>query len=209
MPPVLTKDDFVHRYGANEFGNHSPTWSGYFDWFNARGSEMGCVLEKGDKSNSLIKYHIRNRVAGAMTWYDVHGYEMFEKWQAAIQQFDPGQLYISEMCPTELTTLQGEVLVNSIGRFDLYYSHVPKPMRESLREGGQHTTGFHAELLLRKHMNPRSYGWLRWLLTAYRNHVVEFTCLSRCWGTEPGLNTLFWECRLYTLLFIVVSIGAM
>lgn len=195
--PVLTKTNFVKRYEQGEFGNHSPTWSSYADWFYKVGYPRG---DLSYQESQTAKYHIRNRVPGAMTWYDVPGSNLFEAWEVATAQFEPEQLYISEMCPTELTTIQGEVVYDQVDYLQLRYSTIAKPMRQALsvEEGEErHAKGIAAEMILRRYMNPRSYGWLRWLLTGYPHHVVEFTCLSRCWGTEPGHNTLFWECRLY------------
>lgn len=191
-PPVLSKEDFVRRYEAGEFGNHSPTWNNLKEF-----------AEQGGSSYPLV--HIRNRVVGGPTWYDIPG-ERVEKLYSdicfevrqdgyAYQKCDPSTLYFSAMCPTERTTIQGEVIELSTGELRLYYSDVKKPMRDSLREGGRNVGNLEALTLLRRFMNPRSYGWLRWLLSAYPYHVVEFTCLDRCWGTEPGHNTLFWEVR--------------
>jgi hypothetical protein len=185
LPPVRTKTDFVRRYEALEFGNCSPTWNTWEEW---------CEGTIG--VDPLTLYHIRNRVAGGMTWYNVPHYKMFEEYDAALTQYDPGQLYFSAMCPTPLTTIQGE-LMDEEGGLYLYYSDVKKPMRQSLVEGGREARRGTVNTLLRTFMNPRSYDWVQWLLAAYPGHVIEFTCLSRCWGRLPGYNTLFWEIRQY------------
>lgn len=186
MRPVLTKLDFVKRYAANEFGNRSPTWDTLFDWCE------GTMAE-----DNLALYHIRNRVAGAMTWYDVPKWAMAETWEVATKQFDPELLYISAMAPTHLTVLQGEVFVNGLGQLSLYYSKVKKPMRDSLVEGGKQVSGLLATKLIDAVMNYRSHSWLNYLLQSYPGHVVEFSSYSRCWGTVPGMNTVFWEVRNY------------
>src|SRR5687768_4640924 len=119
MEPVSTKANFVRRYQAGEFGNRAPTWENFVDWAMAH---LG-----GDK---LELFHIRNRVAGAMTWYDVPKYRMADDWAVATKLYDPSELYISAMAPTHLTTIQGELLRSSRG-LELYYSTVRKPMRQS------------------------------------------------------------------------------
>lgn len=186
--PVKTKTDFVKRYEAGEFGNHSPTWAGFDDW---------CADNLG--GNKLELFHIRNRVAGAMTWYNVAKYEMADKWAIACELFSSNELYISSMCPTEKTLFQGEVMRRVDGGvgLDLFYSTIAKPMRESLKLGGQRALGLRAKMLLEHYLDTNSHNWLMYLLEAYEGHVVEFTTLSEEWGTVPGYRTIFWEVRKY------------
>ena len=149
----------------------------------------------GDK---LELFHIRNRIAGGPTWYDVAKFEMADRWAEATLQVPSDKLYISAMCPTQLTTIQGELMESpDTGELRLYYSDVKKPMRQSLIEGGRQVGAAAARNLLQSYLNPRSLSWLYWLLSGYPGHVIEFTALSRCWGSEPGHNTLFWEVRRY------------
>src|SRR4029079_14257562 len=54
--PVLTKGDFVQRYKQGEFGNASPTWNTFDEYLAA---------------NYSGQLHIRNRVAGGPSWYNV------------------------------------------------------------------------------------------------------------------------------------------
>lgn len=192
FPPVLTKEDFVRRYAAGEFGNRSPTWNGIVEWATAYPMVPGPYVEWAD----CELFHIRNRVAGATTWYNVRKYEMFEAWDYACSKFAPSQLYISAMAPTHLTTLQGE-LQRSIRGLDLYYSTVKKPMRDSLVEGGRQVSGATAVCLLRSYLDASSYEWVELLLDRYPDHVIEFSAYSRCWGTVPRRNTVIWETRAY------------
>lgn len=176
--PVLTKRDFVRRYESGEFGNASPTWNDPKSFWSSAGSS---------------KYHLRNRVAGAKTYYDLDAASLYSLWK---MQPDVGSWYASAMCPTDKTTFQGEVLQTEHS-LSLVYTTVAKPMREALAEYSRYATGIIAVSLLRYYMNARSYDWLQTLLDRYPLHVVEFTCLSTCWGTLPGYNTLFWEVRSY------------
>ena len=181
--PVLTKSDFVIRYGQGEFGNCSPTWN---DWYEFEESDW----EVGP--NQL--FHLRNRVAGGETWYNLNLLDLFDLWMDTIRYKDTKQFYISAMCPTELTMFQGEVM-RSINSLELFYTTVAKPMRDALKERSRVVRGVTASLLLKHYLCPNSLEWLEHLLDSYPEHVVEFTTLSTNWGTVPGFNTLFWEIR--------------
>lgn len=177
--PVKTKNDFVKRYERGEFGNRSPTWPTYLDWF-------------GSGYKGLM--HIRNRVAGGPTWYNMSETDMMI-WRESYEESE-ANLYFSAMCPTERTLFQGEVY-RSNQHLSLFYSTIAKPMRESLKEGGKQVYGIVAATLLRHYLDQSSYEWLDYLLTNYEDHVVEFTTLDCKWGAVPGFNTLFWEVRMY------------
>lgn len=184
MKPVLTKADFVRRYAAGEFGNAAPTWDDWQSWVKDHGERHGHY------------FHIRNRVAGGMTWYNVPYYRLGEAWGSACALYSTELLYISAMAPTDLTLLQGEVQEGLWG-LDLYYTKVQKPMRDALREWSCQVSGATSDYLLRKYLCPNSYEWLRCLLEGYPGHVVEFSAYDQEWGTVPGYNTVFWEVRLY------------
>lgn len=188
MSPVLTKTDFVRRYNAGEFGNRSPSWS---------------TIEEFESCHSTPEsltglYHLRNRVAGGPTRYNVSAKTFKDDflWMTVEQGVRLRDIYVSEMCPTHLTQIQGEVMRTPEGLY-LYYSQIKKPMRDSLKEGGREAKGLRAKMLLEHFMDTNSYEWLNTLLDQYPDHVVEFTTLSKCWGTNPGYNTLFWEVRYY------------
>lgn len=184
MPPVRTKLDFVRRYALGEFGNASPTWNTLNEFLDS-GYQEGLI-------------HVRNRVPGAPTWYDVEWHRVAEKvWVLGKEGWSRDQLYFSAMAPTERTTIQGEIVSDVLGRLCLYYSTVPKPMRASLIEGGRQVWGLAANTILQSYLNARSWVWLQWLLDAYPKHVIEFSSYSRNWGTIPGENTVWWEVRQY------------
>src|SRR5688500_68131 len=147
---VRTKEDFTRRYLKEEFGNRAPSWD-----------TLGEYLRSGYKG--LV--HIRNRVAGGPTWYNVEPDRVAD---LAVQLEEQGhtRLYYSGMCPTEKTTFQGEVR-RSQGYLDLYYSRVAKPMRQALSQetGEPHIAGgAKVPLLLQYYMDPSSYDWLQELL---------------------------------------------
>jgi len=179
--PVLTKRDFVRRYAAGEFGNASPTWDTFEEYW---------------KSCYAGLVHVRNRVAGAQTWYNVPRHKMRATWEKATSLFSSELLYISAMAPTDRTIIQGEVQRGLWG-LDLTYTTVKKPMRDALAEHTEHAQGIVANYLLQSNLCVRSYAWLEFLLEAYPNHVVEFSTYEVEWGTVPGYNTVFWEVRKY------------
>lgn len=181
--PVLSKADFARRYIEGEFGNRSPSWN-TLEEFIRSGYRSGLV-------------HIRNRVANGPTWYDIPPELVESKARELFAGgFPADQLYYSAMAPTALTTFQGEV-VRREGLLDVFFSQVAKPMRAALAEEGRAVSGALALYLLRRWMDPGSYDWVMELLDRYLDHVVEFSCYSRCWGTIPRRNTVIWEVRKY------------
>jgi len=188
-PPVLTKNDFVKRYEEGEFGNASPTWNDISSFLK----EVDLSWEK----DGQVLYHIRNRVKGGPTWYNVHGVNLPVTWEQCVRGgANVKDLYVSEMAPTELTTMQGEVMFTPEG-MSLFYSFVKKPMREALKENSKNAHRLTARVLLETFMNAKSLDWLNELFDRYPEHVVEFSCYNRCWGTLSGFNTVYWEIRKY------------
>lgn len=195
FPPVLSKADFVNRYKVGEFGNASPTWDNLEDWFKDCCTNMGSI--KVGEDSQL--YHVRSRVKGAPTFYDLKWGGVLSTWK----QINGGEYYISAMAPTAKTLVQGEVCQVSHndlykpGVVGLHYTTVAKPMREALAECSYQIYGIEALSILRKYMNAKSLDWLNELLNRYEHHVVEFSVYSVKWGTLPGYNTVFWEVRNY------------
>ena len=179
MKPVLTKQDFVRRYAQGEFGNRSPTWESVEEF-----------LPYGDPSKL---YHLRNRVAGGPTYYNLSPLELKRLYYAGCYE---GDWYVSEMAPTEDTIIQGEVR-RSTSYLDFYCSTVVAPMREALERGGQSLHGMKAVGNLKAYMDHNSYDWLWYLLDTYEDHVIELSVYNRFWGTVPRRNTVIWEVRKY------------
>jgi hypothetical protein len=180
-PPVRTKRDFVLRYAENEFGNRAPTWNTLDEYLAA------------NYNGGLI--HLRNRIAGGKTWSNVAPNDVDLYWREALNSgLTPKDLYISGMCPTEKTVIQGEILQTTEG-LNLYYTTVAKPMREALAQEAHNVVGLRALGTIKHYMDPGSYDWIQVLLERYPLHVIEFTTLSVNWGTIPHRNTLIWEVR--------------
>ena len=184
FPPVRNKRDFVRRYEIGEFGNRSPTWNTLTEFLNS------------NFCGDLI--HIRNKVTGGRTWYNVSSNDVDLYWQEAVNSgLSPNDLYISAMAPTEKTVLQGEVMQTERGGITLYYSQIAKPMREALKESSSTVFGSTAQKFLQTYLCGNSYEWLQTLLERYPYHVIEFSAYKESWGVLPGFNTVFWEVRLY------------
>lgn len=194
--PVLSKRDFTKRYAEGEFGNASPTWHDPSSFALSLATPV-LIHTTGfsvNLSKVTRKFHLRNRVAGGSTYYDLKASEVLSRWE---EQKDKSQWYVSEMAPTELTLIQGEVMQCEQGSISLFYSTIAKPMREALALGGVQQRGIIAVSLLRHFMDTASYEWLQLLLERYPDHVVEFSTYDKCWGTVPHRNTVFWEVRKY------------
>lgn len=181
MKPVLFKDDFVRRYAAGEFGNHAPTWDTLNEYLKS-------------KYEGLV--HIRNRVKGGPTYYNVSRNNVLSVWVEATKKQPSNTWYISAMAPTEKTVLQGEVQ-RGVWGLELTYTRVKKPMREALAEATVCASGLSVRMLLTGAMDVWSWEHLEYLLKEYPDHVVEFSVYEEPWGTIPGYNTVFWECRRY------------
>jgi hypothetical protein len=176
-PPVNSKRDFVRRYEQGEFGNRSPTWH---------------TLEEYNLAEYEGLVHLRNRIAGAETYYDVPGALAGYVWELLPKE----QFYISAMAPTAKTILQGEAIQTPEG-LSLLFTTVAKPMREALSFSSETVNRVVATMLIKHYMNAKSYDWFEHLLKVYPEHAIEFSVYSTCWGTLEGFNTVFWEVRNY------------
>jgi hypothetical protein len=61
--------------------------------------------------------HVRNRVAGAQTWYNVSPGAAPRLWRHIVEKgwAKPSELYISAMAPEDLKVFQGEVMEGRLG----------------------------------------------------------------------------------------------
>lgn len=191
FPPVLSKADFVRRFHASEFGNRTRTWDTPGEFI-----AWGCRTIPDEISSSRdfpARFHLRNRVAGGETFYNLYWSECVAKW---IDRPDKGTWYVGEMIDHSYQTIQGEVYRSPRG-LELYYTRVQKPMRTALAEASTQVSGIIASLLLRYHLCPRSHDWLMELLDRYPDHVIEFSAFDKDVGMIPGLNAIIWEVRMY------------
>jgi len=183
--PVLNKRDFVRRYRDGEFGNASPTWD----------SVEGFLSDKASTTSDL--FHLRNRVRSGPTYYDVPGDLVDITLRKALAEgVKESDLYVSQMAPTALTTLQGEIQQTPDGLY-LYYTRVKKPMRDALRESAHEARGIIALEMLRAAFTVGDFEWMGVLLDRYPDHVLEFSTYSKAYGTIPGCRVVWWEVRSY------------
>lgn len=180
--PVRTKLDFVRRYVRGEFGNRAPTWP---------------TLDQYLRSGYRSPVHVRCRVAGARTWYNVRFNQAHGVWSRAAAMYGAERLYVSGMAPHHHTLLQGEAALLPPHGLVLTYSTLRLPMRPALVQQRRQAVGLRAYGLLRASLCPNSYDWLQHLLTRYEDHTVEFSAFAVCWGVLPRHNTVFWEVRQY------------
>ena len=177
-PPVLTKRDFTIRYQKGEFGNRTETYH--------------TITELNNQGSSFKLYHLRNRIAGGTTYYNISWFEAIYLWE---KQENMNNWYCSKMAPTEHTTFQGEVMESSQG-LSLFYSTVTKPMRDALKEKSEQCFGLCAIMKFRQYLDPVDLDWIMILLERYKNHVVEFSTYSCKCGTL-NRRTIIWEVRNY------------
>ena len=180
-PPVRSKRDFVDRFIKGEFGNRTANWA---------------TLEEFVDSRFTGLVHVRNRLAGRETWYNIPTEFVKSVWEVASKKYGSENLYISQMGVESDKIFQGEVQRAPWGYY-LYYSVLALPMREALAKWNRHATGLVAQVLLKKFLCQRSREWLEYLFDEYPEHVVEFSSYWHEVGIVPGFNTMFWEVRLY------------
>jgi hypothetical protein len=189
-PPVLTKQDFVKRYAAGEFGNASPTWQ-TFEQFSKDVSWH----------HKQQQFHLRNRVAAGETHYNLSATEVLRQWG----DDKNGPWYCSAMAPEDRKIFQGEVIEHPATGIQLHYNLHAIPMRDGMA-AEYATSGYQKRMnvdgprvywYLRTFLCANSYEWLMILLDRYPNHAVEFSSYATNWGTISGFNTVFWEVRKY------------
>ncbi len=174
---VLTKHEFYRKFLAGDFGNRADQWM-TVDAFEA-GGYAGPVGIRSLRPGGLCLYHVPAaavRATVAARWPD-------------------GQYNISPMMPDEHILIQGELARTP--DWDLYYSHVQKPMRVALAEDPRRAAGLRARLILRHFLDADSYADLELLLERYPDAAIEFSTYAVHVGVIPGRNTIIWEVRNY------------
>jgi hypothetical protein len=118
-----------------------------------------------------------------------------ETKQLTATGFRPDELQYSVMMPDHKCLMQG-FAVRSDEYITLDATLTPhKNMREAQPLFKKYS-GITAVLLIKERMDPESWEWFNTLLDDFPDHVVEFSIYSTGVGTL-GLNTIFWEVRLY------------
>lgn len=180
-PPVRTKADFYRRFHAGEFGNHGPMWA---------------TLEEWKKSGYDKPIAIRTMKPGGRCDYDIQKGQVAERTADFILQ-GWRELNYSAMSPHDCNAIQGEICQLPSGIHLFASTAVELPMRPALATAGRHWNGATAVAVLRHFMDASSYEWMWHLLDSYPGHVLEFTTFTRPYGVIRGMNTVWWEVRLY------------
>lgn len=182
MRPVLTKVDFYRRFYAGEFGNRGPIWMDLKSWEDA-----------GRQAPVMI----RSQVADGTNFSMVAAKDVPRLFRVAASAGH--QPTINLQCPEHDKTLTGEVCITTRGMDFIGSRDVRQTQRTAtrLQTGSIREHGLRAHLLLKQHMDGSSWDWLNYLLKTYVDHTVEFTTFRNPWGVAPGMNTIFWEVRLY------------
>lgn len=186
MISVLTKLQNYRLWQSGAFGNKLRAWHGQSELIRGgyRGPLAVRTLLSGGGSGPC---HYNCTFIEAAAFYG--------KWR--VRGIADEAIMFNEMAPNA-EVLQGEffngVLQDEEG-FALsgyfFYSTLRRPMRDALRERGEHTFGLRADIMLREAMTSSSYEDWRVLLDQYPNHVLEVSIYDRCLG-----NTLQAAMRL-------------
>ncbi len=180
---IKDKREAIDLFQSGAFGNSIQTWYNREEFGNWQGPVV-------------LRY--RAPAGGGPCLYDVPLNELDatinrlvkEGWQQQLMYFHP-RLEIDH-----LLVVQGELML-STEHYTFFYSRVKKPMRKALAEGGKHTYGLRALLMLREAMTDSSFSDLEELLGMYPDSVFEISVWSHCLGTIPGRNAIVWEVRNY------------
>jgi hypothetical protein len=137
---------------------------------------------------------VRSRIPGGRCWYDLSVFEWFIEYYQETW-FDPKGYYFNEPIDPRTVTLNAEI-TRAFGVLELFYATEPMHMRPALREHGRHARGLKALMIMRHCACEKGRETIEDLLELYPDHVIEFTCMSRPYGTL-GWRTVIWEVRNY------------
>lgn len=137
---------------------------------------------------------IRSRRSDSKCWYNI-GLDAWLRGPVKALELNPGDFYFNEPIDPRTVLLNGEIC-RSEQHYTLFCSRVQDHMRPALRAGGEHLFGLTALLTLRAFACHRGLHVIEELLDEFPDHIVEFTCLSKPYGTL-GWRTVIWEVRNY------------
>jgi hypothetical protein len=164
---------------AGRFGNKTRSWSTFDELWQS--GYRGLV-------------HIRNRIAGAATWYNVPFERVLWTLHNVCKLSQPIEsLYYAEMAPTAETIVQGEVM-RGLNGLELTCSFVVAPMREALLRETKIAQGLRATMVLSHFLDPGDCDWIQELLAEYPGHVIEWSHYRIPCGTL-NRRCIIWEVR--------------
>lgn len=134
---------------------------------------------------------VRPRVPGGRCWYEIP----IGEWLGIPGEIRVADYYFNEPIAPATVTLNAEV-TRAAGEVEMFFSTEPLHMRPALRQHGRRTRGLRALTILRARACERGREVVEGLMDQYPDHVVEFTCMTKPYGTL-GWKTVVWELRSY------------
>ena len=182
IPRIKNKKDSYRIWEQGGFGNRLQAWFSLEELREASYSgQVGIRYSDVRGGGSLfVPFLDQNTLTAKVKELEEKGYRRAD-------------MVFSEMAPDYALTINGEV--NDF--WDLWYSHVKKPMRIALKEWSRHESGVRARMIMRQFMNDASYADLCALMDLYPAHTIEFSCYPFHLGNIPGRNSVIWEVRKY------------
>jgi hypothetical protein len=104
--------------------------------------------------------------------------------------------YFNEPSDPRNVTLNAEITRSIPGGVAMTYATTQQHMRPALRDAAQHARGLRALTIMRHFACDHGRPVIEDLLDAYPDHVIEFTCMTKPYGTL-GWKTVVWELRSY------------
>lgn len=146
----------------------------------------------GDVGN--IPIVVRPRTPGGRCWYEIEIAAWFLEYYKC-DWFDPRDFYFNEPIDKNSVMLNAEV-TQAYGGLTLTYATVQDHMRPALREHRKDASGLRALTIMRHFLDAPGREVVEGLLEQFPNHVIEFTCMSKSYGTL-GWQSVVWEVRNY------------
>ena len=135
---------------------------------------------------------VRSRVPGGRCWYEI----TIEDWLRSPGTIRVSDYYFNEPIDPRTVTLNAEITRSMTGGVAMTYATTQQHMRQALREHARHARRIEALIILRTLACERGREVVEGLMDQYPDHVVEFTCMSKPYGTL-GWKTVVWEVRNY------------
>lgn len=134
---------------------------------------------------------VRPRTPGGDCWYEIP----IDEWLGLPGTIRVSDYYFNEPIAPSTVTLNAEA-TRASGELEMFYSTEPMHMRPALKGHGRQARGLTALIILRTLACERGREVVEGLLDQYPDHVVEFTCMTKPYGTL-GWKTVVWELRSY------------
>jgi hypothetical protein len=189
---VTTKLQNYNLWSNGAYGNKLRIWSSIEEWEQSGFCGKVALRAKSGAGGQFCRYHLTPlEVPQAISDILSQGYSR-------------DVIMVNEMAENSTLILQGEYLNNPyLGRDGyptygyFFYSRLPMPMREALKQAPQMAHGLRADLLIAHAMCPGSLEDWRALLDQYPDHVFEVSIFDGYVGDVPYRNAVVWEVRKY------------